>query len=69
MVDCSKSVMAWSFVNGMRVVLEKQHGEVEEAIGEECFSICSELVDAVIVVDDEALTEARQVKLISTYLC
>lgn len=57
----TRSVMAWSFHKGKRVLLEKQNGEVlVEAIGEECFSICVEFLDGIMIVDEDAISTANE---------
>ncbi|XP_004304488.1 PREDICTED: threonine dehydratase biosynthetic, chloroplastic-like [Fragaria vesca subsp. vesca] len=57
----TRSVMAWSFHKGKRVLLEKQNGEVlVEAIGEECFSICAEFLDGIIIVDEHVISTANE---------
>ncbi|KAL6133482.1 hypothetical protein ACLB2K_065719 [Fragaria x ananassa] len=57
----TRSVMAWSFYKGKRVCLVKQNGEVlVEAIGEECFSICVEFLDGIMIVDEDAISTANE---------
>ncbi|KAL6145653.1 hypothetical protein ACLB2K_056338 [Fragaria x ananassa] len=59
--ESTRSVMAWSFYKGKRVLFVKQNGEVlVEAIGEECFSICVEFLDGIMIVDEHAISTANE---------
>nr|XP_011468155.1 PREDICTED: threonine dehydratase biosynthetic, chloroplastic-like [Fragaria vesca subsp. vesca] len=59
--ESNRSVMAWSFYKDKRVLFVKQNGEVlVEAIGEECFSICVEFLDGIMIVDEHAISTANE---------